>query len=207
MLIPDKKYFKNLIKPLAYALSYYTFIIGTYSIFNRIIVPRYEIYFFLDDYIPFVEEMLIPYLLWFPYISLPALFFLLFSKKNFYQFYNFMYIATLLCFIIYYLFPNGQSLRPETLGENVFSRGLAILYSIDQPTNVLPSMHVLNSLAIHFAFLNCEYTRNKKIVVNISLILLILITLSTMMIKQHSILDVLASLIIGALLYRPIFKS
>ena len=64
------------------------------------------------------------------------------------------------------------------------------LYSTDTPTNILPSIHVFNSLAIHMSLTNCEALRDKKIVKAASFTLTALIIMSTMFLKQHSVIDV-----------------
>ena len=64
------------------------------------------------------------------------------------------------------------------------------LYRTDTPTNVLPSIHVFNSLAIHMSLTNCEALRDHKGVRYGSLVLTMLIIMSTMFLKQHSVIDV-----------------
>lgn len=44
--------------------------------------------------------------------------------------------------IISFVYPNGQELRPA-LGEGeIFIQAVKLLYRLDTPTNILPSMHV-----------------------------------------------------------------
>ena len=62
---------------------------------------------------------------------------------------------------------------------------------MDTPTNVLPSIHVYNSIGIHIAVCRSEALKDRKGIRAASLVLCILICLATMFLKQHSIVDVL----------------
>ena len=93
--------------------------------------------------------------------------------------------------IVSYVYPNVLHLRPlEFPRENVFTDAVRWLYRTDTPTNVLPSIHVFNSLAIHMSLTNCEALRDKKAIRYGSLVLTLLIIMSTMFLKQHSVIDV-----------------
>lgn len=49
--------------------------------------------------------------------------------------------------IVCTIFPNGLNLRPVTFPrENIFTDLVRMIYSMDTPTNVLPSIHVYNSI-------------------------------------------------------------
>ena len=65
--------------------------------------------------------------------------------------------------IVSYVYPNVLHLRPsEFPRENVFTDMVRWLYRTDTPTNVLPSIHVFNSLAVHMSLTNCEALRDHK---------------------------------------------
>ena len=69
--------------------------------------------------------------------------------------------------IVSYVYPNAQHIRPtEFPRDNIFTDIVKWLYSTDTPTNILPSIHVFNSLAIHMSLTNCETLRNKKYKIN-----------------------------------------
>ena len=93
--------------------------------------------------------------------------------------------------IVSYLYPNIQHLRPtEFPRDNVFADAVRMLYATDTPTNILPSIHVFNSLAIHMSLTNCQALREHRGIRYGSLILTVLIIMSTMFLKQHSVIDV-----------------
>ena len=93
--------------------------------------------------------------------------------------------------IVSYVYPNVLHLRPhEFPRDNIFTDLVKFIYRTDTPTNVLPSIHVFNSLAIHMSLSNCQSLKDRKGVRIGSLILTILIIMSTMFLKQHSVIDV-----------------
>ena len=101
------------------------------------------------------------------------------------------YSATL---IIYFLFPTCQLLRPETFPrDNFLTRFIAGFYVFDTNTNVCPSLHVIGSLAAFFAFWYTPLfsTRGWR---TASAIAAFFICISTVFMKQHSVLDLIAAL-------------
>lgn len=146
-----------------------------------------------DDMIPFCEFFIVPYLLWFPYMVAAVLYFV-FLNKNKHEYYQLTFnlmLGMTLFLIVSYVYPNIQHLRPtEFVRENVFTDMVRSLYRTDTPTNILPSIHVFNSLAVHMSLTSCEALRSKKWLKRSSLVLTVLIILSTMFLKQHSVIDV-----------------
>ena len=146
-----------------------------------------------DSHIPFCEYFIVPYLLWFQYQVVTVLYFILINKnkKEYYQLILNMMMGMTIFLIVSYIYPNVLHLRPsEFPRENVFTDMVRWLYRTDTPTNVLPSIHVFNSLAVHMSLTNCEALRDHKGVRYGSLVLTLLIILSTMFLKQHSVIDV-----------------
>ncbi|MCR4704142.1 MAG: phosphoesterase [Saccharofermentans sp.] len=148
-----------------------------------------------DDMIPVIEVFIIPYALWLPYLVAGMIAIAIrsrvISRKT-----SYMLMSGMTLFIIISLaYPNALELRtaiPDR--DNIFMICINYLHQIDTPTDVLPSLHVYDALAVaaglHFAF------RDKKVLIILSDILCLLITLSTVFIKQHSIIDVIAAFVI-----------
>jgi membrane-associated phospholipid phosphatase len=65
---------------------------------------------------------------------------------------------------------------------------------------------VYNSLGIHFAIIRSDLLKDKKWIQNGSLILCISIIASTMLIKQHSVFDVVTAFLFAAVLYYLIYN-
>ncbi len=164
--------------------------------------PYTSVQVFIDQYIPFCEYFVIPYVMWYPYLAVIG-FFLLFKEE--YDFCRYMWtmiIGLSFCLIVYLVFPNGQDLRPESFERsNFFTRLVGSLYAADSNINVFPSMHVYGTIAPLAAVLNTKALEGKRGIKITALVLAILICMSTVFIKQHSVLDVLG----GAAVFAPIY--
>ena len=104
----------------------------------------------LDDRIPFCEYFIVPYVLWFFYVAAAVAYFAFFQKsvKEYWQFMISLGIGMTLFLLVSWFWPNGHDLRPKLPeGGSVFVEMVRMLYRIDTPTNILPSIHVFNSLA------------------------------------------------------------
>lgn len=148
----------------------------------------------LDDMIPFCEYFIVPYLLWFPYQVIAILYFIFLNnnKSEYYQLIKNLCMGMTIFLLVSWVYPNGQLLRPDTFArDNIFTSLVSSLYATDTPTNILPSIHVFNSLAVHMAITNCQRLGHHRGVKAASFILTALIILSTMFLKQHSVVDVI----------------
>lgn len=158
----------------------------------------------IDDRIPFCELFIIPYLMWFGYVSVTVLFlfFLDDTKKDYYRCLCFLFTGMTLFLIISTVMPNGHQLRPTVMPrDNVFTRMIAALWRTDTPTNLWPSIHVYNSLGAHFAIMKSKAFEKYRLVHVFSLLLAVSIILSTVLIKQHSMFDVLTAFALAAVMY------
>lgn len=147
----------------------------------------------IDDMIPFNEYFVIPYFLWFAYVAVGIGYFVFFVKDKceYYKLVSVLAIGMTIFLIVSCLWPNCQDLRPtEFVHHNIFTKMVKHLYETDTPTNILPSIHVYNSLAVFFALNECEQLRKHKMIRYSAGILSALIILSTMFLKQHSVVDV-----------------
>ncbi len=147
----------------------------------------------IDDMIPFCEYFIVPYYLWFAYIAAGVLFFIFWNKdkSEYYKLCCSLAIGMTLFLIISCIYPNAQDLRPTDFArENIFVELVRGLYKTDTPTNILPSIHVYNSLVMYYALNSCKILQEKKWVRMGALVLTILIIASTMFLKQHSVVDV-----------------
>ena len=160
----------------------------------------------IDDYIPFIEFFIIPYLLWFGYVAFVVLYFFLKSKTDYYKICTFLFTGMTIFLIISTLYPNGQYLRPTTFARDNFCVTLVKwLYATDTATNLFPSIHVYNSLGIHMAICNSEIFRNNKSVRRFSFVLMTSIILATMFLKQHSVFDVITAFVMAAVMYSLVY--
>ena len=147
----------------------------------------------LDDSIPFWEGFLIPYVLWYGWIVFSLLWMLRHHVDGFRCLQIYFTLVQLVAMVIYISFPNRQDLRPEVFPrDNILSRGVALLYSVDTNTGVCPSMHVALSLGMVSAWLKERevgwFWKVAAVVFGAA------VCLSTVFLKQHSVLDFFAAL-------------
>ena len=146
-------------------------------------IPFQDIHCILDNWIPFCEIFVIPYVLWFLYVAAVVVW-LYFQREHLEDYYRCVILLMLgmsTCLLIYYLFPNEQNLRPDAFAEqNIFTDIIGFIYASDTNTNVLPSIHVYNAIAIHVAFTSSYKFLGRLGWHTASLALCVLICLSTM---------------------------
>lgn len=167
----------------------------------------YVIHSVIDDKIPFVEYFIVPYLMWFVFIAATFLYFFFTDVKGFYRLAKFMFAGMTIFLIISTLVPNGLDLRPVVFTrDNIFIDMVKTLYRADTPTNVMPSLHVFNSIVACIAIYHSKALKKHKIICYSAYILAFLIILATMFLKQHSVIDVMAAFIMAYTLYQFFFE-
>lgn len=181
--------------PIQFMALYLLFYLSFFSALEKTVVPLFTVHCALDDLIPFCKYAIIPYYLWFAWI-VGTLFWLVWfaPKAEFWRLclplFAGMTIALTVCLVL----PNGLELRPAAVpGEDIFARLVRGLYLADTPTNVCPSIHVFNSVTLDLAYQRSSMLSGGKgrLVKAAAHVLDISILLSTMLLKQHSVVDVL----------------
>lgn len=153
-----------------------------------------------DGCIPLLPGFVYCYLLWFPLLVFGG-FFLLFTDATVFKRYMiYLAVAYFISAAVYLTYPNGQDLRPTDLNVHDLSTIiLAFIYRVDTNTNVLPSLHVIGSVGAAAALCRSKAVRSGLIKAAI-VILAVLVSISTVFIKQHGVVDVIAGLAVGLLL-------
>ena len=124
------------------------------------------------------------------------------DRSNYFYLCAVMFSGMAICLLLYLLFPNGLNLRPQTIPINNPAAWLVqTIWSMDTSTNVCPSIHVASTLAILFAVWRSHIWHHRKLVVGGCTLLTVLICLSTLFLKQHSVVDVLCGIALTVLLH------
>jgi membrane-associated phospholipid phosphatase len=171
-------------------------------------VARYLMYLPADDYIPFVPLGIYPYLFWYFYIALAITYTGFTDARGFVRLMLFLYIGMGVSYAIYLAFPNGQNLRPAlaSLGEGWHHDLIRWLYRVDTPTNSNPSMHVIDSMAVYLTLKRDRRLSGRRVVQAVNLALNVVIIASTLLVKQHSVIDVACALAFSWVLYLGIMR-
>ena len=200
-----KKY-RHLVPVAVYMIFYmsvFTYVENRTGVRLHLLSSRY------DRLIPFCELFIIPYFMWFFYVAAGVLYVGIREqeRRQYYLLITNLSIGMTLFLVISLLWPNGHTLRPATFSrDNIFTDMVRGLYLTDTSTNVFPSIHVFNSIAIHTTVAKCESLRKHPVIVRGSLILCILIIASTLFLKQHTIVDVLGAFVLNFATYHLVYQ-
>lgn len=159
----------------------------------------------IDDLIPFCEWFVIPYMFWFLYLAGIHLYAMIYEPTTLVRLIRFLIITHTVTMLIYFLYPTCQELRPTHFErDNILTRFMAAFYAFDTNTNVCPSIHVIDSIAVLGAAWHSDNLGSVGWRV-FFVVSTTLISVSTVFLKQHSILDVLAALPLCAVAWVIVF--
>jgi len=198
-----KNSFQKLLEKYRYvwALLYTGVYLLWFSSLEKNITTNYHImHCALDDVIPFNEYFIFPYLFWFIYIFFTLIYLVTVDAGEFCRYGFYLVVGMSICLLICQIFPNGTApgFRPDVdPNKNWASSIIASIYKTDTPTNVFPSIHVYNAIGTHYAISRSKHFEKKPLVRQLSLLAAILICISTMFVKQHSVIDVVGGLVLS----------
>ncbi len=107
-------------------------------------------------------------------------------------------MSRLIC-MIFFIFLPTTNVRPEVVGTDISDQLTRFLYTIDQPTNLFPSIHCLVSW---LCFIGVRRAKNVPLWFKIfSAVSALAIMVSTQFLKQHYIADVISGVALAELCY------
>lgn len=159
---------------------------------------HHNIEFGIDKLIPFVpwtvSIYLICYLFWVANYVICA-------RKDRVEAYRFLgadILAKTVCFVFYILLPT-TNVRPEIVGTTIWDEIMSVLYQVDMPSNLFPSIHCLVS------WLCFVGVRGKKHIPQwyqiFSCVMAIAVFISTLTTKQHVVIDVIGGALLAEFCY------
>ncbi len=140
---------------------------------------------------PFWPAFCIPYVLWWLYIPGMMLYMCFRDPAIYHRQVLTVFPGIFLCTLIFLIYPTRIDFRPMSEGTGFFRWVCRFLYANDRPMNVFPSLHCFEAIAVHLATFASGYGKAHRAFQIGSAVLVVLICLSTVFIKQHSVLDVL----------------
>lgn len=184
----------SVIKKTLGLLLLVTFYTVGYLGINRINDYRshyYDVSLWFEKLIPFVPVAIIGYS--FVFLLIVILFLVIDNMPDFWDMCIRFFNMSLLCFIIFLIFPVRMELRPEVgMADGWIMELVSFYFWIDHPYNLFPSMHLSASF---FAAFYCM--RKGRILGWITMIMAITVGVSVVLLKQHYIMDVVAGLFVG----------
>ena len=180
----------------------YTVFLGllllVYFFLNREVTPKFDWTTAVDNLIPFSAPFGVLYssyllLLWYGIVYA----FLYFDMHRFKQFIFGLVVIQVTAYVLYVLVP-GKIIRPTVATAGIFFDLVRVIYAVDMPSGLTPSLHVANSWFIALALWNNRYLRPTMIV------WAILVIASTLLIKQHFVIDVVSGIALSSAVYAVI---
>ncbi|OAB45698.1 phosphatase PAP2 family protein [Paenibacillus antarcticus] len=158
----------------------------------------------IDNLIPLVPAMSIPYLGWYPYIFLAMAYLCWKDRQLYFRTLLSMNISVAVCYLIYFYFQTTVP-RPIVTGLSWDHQMLNWIYGNDKPFNCFPSIHSLYSFLVMRASWNSSKIRFRtKVIFSMCSLTIIM---STFMIKQHVIYDALGAILLGEAVFILILSS
>lgn len=169
---------------------------GFYAPINIAREPLYVLNTSFDNFIPLIPFFTIPYLSFYFFIIFTLLY--LFFKKHTMQLNLTLMSALLTIGVSYftYIFFQTHIIRPVITNSDFFLNLLSLIYFIDQPYNGFPSLHTSLSIIGTITWFNIKSKYSKWCI-----IWAITIIASTVLIKQHYIVDIFGGLALGIFCY------
>ncbi len=146
-----------------------------------------------DVMIPFIKIFVLPYSIWIFYIYACLVYFYFKDPAVYYRSLITYAISAIVCYAIYLTFQTTVT-RPIVIGDDLLSRMLAYVYGRDEPFNCFPSIHSFSSYMVMRELYKSGFkTRwNQLLIYGMS----VTVILSTLFIKQHVLLDIVAAIVL-----------
>ncbi len=156
-------------------------------------VVRYDLSLWIDAVLPCVPCFVLFYVLCYGQWVGSYIFHCRDSVQLCYRLVMANILSKAVCLVCYVFLPT-QIQRPEIVGSDIFSWGTRLVYSIDDPVNLLPSIHCLESW---ICFRGAMMLRKKNgWYIAGQGVFTLLVFASTVLIKQHFVIDIPVSILV-----------
>lgn len=141
----------------------------------------------IDRYVPYVPAMILPYILAYPYWAVNYIMIARESRTRCKRVIGGEIIAKTICLICFIVFPTAFA-RPEATGSGLFPFLVKIIYRLDRPDNLFPSIHVLESWICWRGLIGSR--RIPGYWKHFSFLFTLAVCASTVMVRQHVLIDI-----------------
>ena len=148
----------------------------------------------VDRSIPFVPEFLVIYFGCYVFWAVNYILIARQDRRSVYQFFTGDFISRCICLVSFLAFPTTNT-RPLITGSGLWNQAALWLYSIDAADNLFPSIHCLVSW---FCYLGIRGRKEiPRWYQSVSMVIAILVFASTLLTKQHVIVDVAGGILLA----------
>lgn len=136
----------------------------------------------LDAHIPFLAGFVFAYLAYYPFLLLPLP--IVRERAHFYHAVTAFIVLELTALAVFIAVPSHM-VRPEVLGPGLSNALVRWVYRVDQGWNLVPSLHVGHTVLVALFFRELAPKYFPAVALGT-----LLISLSTVFIKQHYVIDI-----------------
>ncbi len=157
---------------------------------------HYDLTLGLDRAVPFVPSFIIIYIL--AYVQWVAGYIVIVrdSPERCFRVISGEMLTKTACLICFLFLPTVMT-RPEVTGTDFFSRVTGLIYALDAPDNLFPSIHCVESWICFRGILGAKTAgRGYKLFM---LLFSLLVFASTVLVKQHVLVDVISGVALAEL--------
>lgn len=189
---------RNTVLPLICALGLQTLVYCG----SRLLMSGAHHYNFesgLDFAIPFLPWTVSIYVGTFLYWAIAAAAILRSGKDNAFRFLG-AHMVSLLAALLFFLLLPTTNTRPVLEGQGLWEWGMGLVYALDSPDNLFPSLHCELSWLCWRGLEQSQGVR--KFWKRTALVFTLMVFISTLTTKQHLLMDVVGGCLIAELAYR-----
>lgn len=173
--------------------TFFFYALFTYELFNRPIGTVRNLEIALDAKIPFIKELIITYHTFMPMIILVGLLLFTYKKEEYKKYILALFLSQTIAYVVFVFYQTYVPRYPmELLGDDIFSRLVALTYKLNNNYAGAPSLHVCHMLLVSYYFSKIKMPIWVK-VLGIGYFLLVAST--TVLVKQHVFLDIPAGMV------------
>lgn len=150
-----------------------------------------------DAYIPFASSAVIPYIGWFLWVPIVLLYMMRTDRDQFWRGFGSMVGGIVFTLALYAVWPTGLNLRGAVMGNDLCSNLVRLIYLVDTPTNVCPSLHVFITVVLLLTLWEKLGTWGRWC----NGLIAFAICCSTVLLDQHSLVDVVMGFALAVVMW------
>ncbi len=186
-IIPKYAYIPLLVAVLLNTLVYN----GSKLITNPLF--HYDFSTLIDSFIPFCSIFILVYILAYVQWIVGYIVISREDKETCYYYMSAEGIAKLFCLFFFFIIPT-TIVRPDILGNGILDTLTKFIYSMDEPVNLFPSIHCLESWMCFRGSMHLKSV--SKTYKWVMFVFSILVCLSTVFVKQHVFVDIIGGILV-----------
>jgi len=172
------------------------FTLGSYFFIQDYVAHEYDFLTPLDKAFPFMPDFIWLYHSLMPVIA-ATMVLLVKSRRNFFTVFWAGLLATVLINVFYILLPSFYP-RPDFIPETLSEHILYSTYQVDNSSNTFPSGHVAYAWLMFYGAIHSPKIKSLPALGRLYLLWAIGITLSTLAIKAHYVIDVIGGFAVAS---------